>query len=302
MMAQGFKDGGAARCRGTARRKAIALAAAMVLALATGAAGRDPVPLPEPRPVSKEPVAERAQPIPAPMPRPRPDEDADEVDDAGGTSLPPRDTGVPGRSDAEDSESPPPDPPDTAGIAEDGAALDACLKRLDALGTHYAVGAPINDAGRCGIAVPLTIRKVAPGVALRPSGVMRCATALALAEWTRTHVMPAAETLGPAVRLAAIRHASAYVCRRRNGAENGRLSEHALGNAVDIAGFSFEGHAPLVVAPRHGDGDRAEAFQRAARSTACLAFTTVLGPGTDAAHSTHLHLDIIDRGGYRICQ
>ena len=34
-------------------------------------------------------------------------------------------------------------------------------------------------------------------------------------------------------------------------------------------------------------------------------FTTILGPGTDAAHATHWHLDIMKHGSseyYRICQ
>ena len=32
-------------------------------------------------------------------------------------------------------------------------------------------------------------------------------------------------------------------------------------------------------------------------------FTTVLGPGSDDFHKTHIHLDLIERkGGYRMCQ
>jgi hypothetical protein len=32
-------------------------------------------------------------------------------------------------------------------------------------------------------------------------------------------------------------------------------------------------------------------------------FTTVLGPGSDAAHAHHLHVDLARRrGGYRMCQ
>jgi hypothetical protein len=44
-------------------------------------------------------------------------------------------------------------------------------------------------------------------------------------------------------------------------------------------------------------------FQAAVREGACRYFTTVLGPGSDPEHATHLHLDLRDRrGGYRICQ
>jgi hypothetical protein len=41
------------------------------------------------------------------------------------------------------------------------------------------------------------------------------------------------------------------------------------------------------------------------RTAACGWFTTVLGPGSDAAHADHLHLDIQPHGSsnrYRICQ
>ena len=41
------------------------------------------------------------------------------------------------------------------------------------------------------------------------------------------------------------------------------------------------------------------------RVAACGWFTTVLGPGSDAAHAEHLHVDILQHGSsdrYRICQ
>jgi hypothetical protein len=39
------------------------------------------------------------------------------------------------------------------------------------------------------------------------------------------------------------------------------------------------------------------------RQSACTRFTTVLGPGSDRDHETHLHVDLAERrGGYRICQ
>ena len=37
--------------------------------------------------------------------------------------------------------------------------------------------------------------------------------------------------------------------------------------------------------------------------SACARFSTVLGPGSDAFHNDHIHVDNIERhGGYRICQ
>ena len=45
------------------------------------------------------------------------------------------------------------------------------------------------------------------------------------------------------------------------------------------------------------------AFLASVRQSACKRFTTVLGPGSDAEHGDHLHVDLRGRnGGYRICQ
>ena len=39
------------------------------------------------------------------------------------------------------------------------------------------------------------------------------------------------------------------------------------------------------------------------RESACARFTTVLGPGSDSYHESHIHLDMAERhNGYRICQ
>ena len=84
---------------------------------------------------------------------------------------------------------------------------------------------------------------------------------------------------------------------------DGKLSEHAFGNAIDIMAFGFKDGSQIKVAPREREGSREESFQDAVRATACLHFTTVLGPGSDDAHSNHLHLDVIARsGGFRLCQ
>ncbi|MCK5745390.1 MAG: extensin family protein, partial [Oricola sp.] len=105
------------------------------------------------------------------------------------------------------------------------------------------------------------------------------------------------------VRLTGIRQASTYACRSRNSQPDAKISEHAKGNAVDVATFSFEGHDPLSIKPDQRKGSREESFQMAVRAGACLHFTTVLGPGADAYHDDHLHLDLAKRrSGYRLCQ
>jgi hypothetical protein len=68
--------------------------------------------------------------------------------------------------------------------------------------------------------------------------MLNCAMVASLHAWVEQTLQPAAqEVLGsPIVR---VRNASGYACRNRVGSvfHSDRLSEHALANAVDIAGF-----------------------------------------------------------------
>ncbi|MGR3466234.1 MAG: extensin-like domain-containing protein [Shimia sp.] len=197
-------------------------------------------------------------------------------------------------------------PPIRDQIALSDAAFTQCLSELDALGVVYeALAEPIiaDDDPDCGVLRPIAVSEVAPGVQVRPDSAMRCPTAAAFARWTQDVVVPAAEAYGERGALTGIDHSSTYSCRRRGGDPEGKPSEHSFGSAIDIAGFRFAEGEALAVEPRADTNDLAEAFQRAVRGGACLYFTTVLGPGTDAAHADHFHFDVKQRrGGYRICQ
>lgn len=196
-------------------------------------------------------------------------------------------------------------PPATKRIAADPQALAACHRELKATGAIFDTPEAIADSDdkECGITNPIRLSGLPGGVELKPAGLMRCETALALVRWTEDHVRPAAEKLPQRGALATIEQGSAYVCRRRNNLPQGKVSEHAFGKAVDIMAFRFETGEPIKVQPRERDGTMAEAFQDAVRATACLHFTTVLGPGTDPTHADHLHLDIKARKGeFRLCQ
>ncbi|TDL78108.1 extensin [Palleronia sediminis] len=237
---------------------------------------------------------------PAPAPRPDPEDRADEVAPDAPDAGPAPDAETAADADADPAET----APQWEVLREDPEDLAACLADLDSLGTVYETLDPLGGELRdCGIANPVEVAEILPGVALRPDAVMRCETARALAEWVSVTVAPAARLAGDYGDLSAIDHGSTYVCRARGGVASGKLSEHAFGNAIDVMGFRFEGGGALAVEPRADTATIEEAFQRAARGGACLSFTTVLGPGTNAAHADHLHLDVKARnGGYRICQ
>ena len=88
----------------------------------------------------------------------------------------------------------------------------------------------------------------------------------------------------------------------RTGWRATRLSEHGFANGVDIGGIVFDGGKPHAVMPLSGEALDGR-FQAEIQARACAYFSTVLGPGSDAAHANHFHFDLRGRqGGFRICQ
>ena len=86
----------------------------------------------------------------------------------------------------------------------------------------------------------------------------------------------------------------------RRGPYSWRLSEHATGNALDLAGLRLDDGRDLSLA---GKDAATRSMREGVRTSACARFKTVLGPGSDASHKDHLHLDMRQRPrDYRICQ
>ncbi len=85
-----------------------------------------------------------------------------------------------------------------------------------------------------------------------------------------------------------------YGCRGRNGNRFGDISEHAFGNALDIAGFRLAGGDEITVVEGWWEGSpRERAFLQAVFAGACAEFYTVLGPGSDRYHYNHIHVDLL---------
>jgi len=179
---------------------------------------------------------------------------------------------------------------------------ETCLARLRSLGVTFSAATPIAASRGCRVPAPVAITEIAPGVRLTPDSRLNCQTAEALATWMRDVVLPASRTELKS-RPTALVHDSTYVCRRRNGRADGKLSEHATGNAIDIRTIAFAGRDALPIRIRNGRASTEKRFQARLRKGACKYFSTVLGPGTNAAHATHFHFDLARRkGGYRLCQ
>lgn len=186
---------------------------------------------------------------------------------------------------------------------EDPQALSACLDQLTRQGVGFRKLDRQDGPGACGIEQPVELSEPAKGIVIEPPAIVRCQTAAAIVDWTREMLLPAARRAYPETQPVRLANASSYVCRNRNSAAMGKVSEHAKGNALDLARIDFANGQSLTLQPRDKDSDFAAAFQHSMTASACLYFTTVLSPGSDATHQDHLHLDILERkSGYRYCR
>lgn len=198
-----------------------------------------------------------------------------------------------------------------AALSPEAAACEAELAKMDVAFERIA---PVSGEDGCGFSPAYRFTGFVGGIKLEPAAEMRCETGLALARLVRDTAMPAVAALDAAEggkakdasgarKLASVRHASAFICRPRNNQAGAKMSEHSTGRAVDLSAFVLSDGTEIAIEPRGDDHTLAGAFQAAVRGGACLHFTTVLGPGADAHHDDHLHLDLAERrGGYRICQ
>ena len=181
-----------------------------------------------------------------------------------------------------------------AQTVEAAAAVEdavACEKELKARGAEFTVGETIAE-GECGVLRPVSLKKLSSGVTVSPGTTFLCRTALALDIWVSEGVMPAAAEEFDGTKVKALGHASTYSCRAR--ASESRISEHSRGSAIDIADFVLaNGKTVPVEATQPGTAE--DRFAAKVRRAACGPFRTVLGPGTDNDHGTHLHLDIAAR-------
>ncbi len=173
-----------------------------------------------------------------------------------------------------------------------------CRQRLQELGVEFANRSAESGEAGCSVPYPVSVSGLGGGVELHPEALMNCALAEAAARFTAEIAAPAAKReFGSGLK--AIDHASAYVCRPRNGSS--KLSEHAFGNALDIARFALSDGRAVDVVER--PPEREARFLGALRKAACGPFKTVLGPGSDADHALHFHLDLAPRrNGGTVCE
>jgi hypothetical protein len=138
-------------------------------------------------------------------------------------------------------------------------------------------------------------------VAVQPAATLACPIVSALDTWFASGVQPAAmRWFG--VPVAEIKQISAYSCRGMNGQPGAKISEHAFGNALDIASFTLADGRRITVKDGWRGLPEEQGFLRDVHASACQQFSTVLAPGSNAFHYDHIHVDLMRRSsGRQVC-
>jgi hypothetical protein len=139
-------------------------------------------------------------------------------------------------------------------------------------------------------------------VAVSPPATLACPLVSVLDQWIDEAVQPAAlKWFG--VPVVEIKQISAYSCRGMNGDPNATISEHAFGNALDIAAFTLADGRKLDVQHGWQGSPEEQAFLHDVQASACNQFTTVLAPGYNVYHYNHIHVDLMRRrNGRHACE
>jgi hypothetical protein len=181
------------------------------------------------------------------------------------------------------------------------ADADGCLAQLSGSGVvvESPAGLPRPSDPACSIDDPVRLISVVdPALPERriqfpDKPLLACAMAGRMARFTADIAGPLA--LGVfGKELAAVATGPGFECRPRNRQAGAKPSSHGRGLAVDIAQMTLHGGGKVVVATPSGPLDAR--FLAGFRAAACGSFNTVLGPGSDAAHADHIHLDMEPRG------
>jgi hypothetical protein len=175
--------------------------------------------------------------------------------------------------------------------------------RVTALGesalTSYAEE---TGPGQSPFGTPASMAVTAAPAAVAPAATLACPVVAVLDRFVSETVQPAAARWfgQPIITLKQI---SSYSCRGMNDDPNAHISEHAFGNALDIAAFVLaDGHAITVKNGWRGTPAE-QGFLHDVEEGACALFATVLAPGSNAYHEDHMHVDLMRRSSGRlICQ
>jgi hypothetical protein len=233
------------------------------------------------------PIPEARRPAPAPMPT-RAMEPAPATHDARPMPIHPPGT-EPG-----DEEEPEPDAPEVDNAPPMRDAQRPAYPQQPAhppadggYRPHPSTALPTLGPNRGGV---LTVS----AATVQPAATLACPLVSRLDQWMASAVQPSAQRwFGQPV--AEIKQISAYSCRGMNGNPRARISEHAFGNALDIAAFTLADGRRVTVKDGWRGSPEEQGFLRDVHAAACQHFSTVLAPGSNRYHYDHIHVDLARR-------
>lgn len=185
---------------------------------------------------------------------------------------------------------------------EDKACLAAgVVRETPFIRARSALGGP----SFCGAEHPFEMAGALGGrVQLNPPAMLRCPMIPQVERWIATVVDPLARRhYGQPI--AEVKVAASFGCRPMNHVSGAKLSEHGRANALDVSQFILADGTRISVKEGWFGPSTDRMFLRAVHEGACREFTTVLGPGYDANHRDHFHLDLARHGRdglSRICK
>lgn len=172
----------------------------------------------------------------------------------------------------------------------------ACLDVLARSDLDYAVIYDKETGASCGFSNAIQLKQ--SGISYGGYITLTCPALVSLIMWETNSLQPLAERIF-GQKIQRVRHYGTYACRNVNNTKEGRRSEHAYANAIDIAGFRLEDGTELSVLKDWASDSKEGKFIRSARDSACNYFSTVLGPEYDDLHKDHFHFDM---GSSLVCR
>ena len=167
---------------------------------------------------------------------------------------------------------------------------DACLAVLERAKSEGLLNFQhvADTSGQCPLTGAVRIQNFG-SVSLSSSFLASCPLAVSATMFVTQAAEPLAHSL-LGQKLVRLDHLGSFACRNVYHRAEGRLSEHATADALDLSGFRMSTGQTITVA----GGWRAEGkysdYLHQVFSEGCPFFGNIIGPDYNAAHANHFHL------------
>ena len=173
---------------------------------------------------------------------------------------------------------------------------EACFEVLANSELKYELMNDRETGKHCGFFSAAVLNQ--SGISYGGDITLTCPAFVSLAMWESHHLQQLANEHFEQ-KIQRVRHYGTYACRNINSTKKGRRSEHAVANAIDIAGFLLEDGTEISVLKHWNSDSKKGEFIREVHSAACDYFKTVLGPEYNDLHQDHFHFDM---GSSLVCK